>query len=428
LTMTAYKVLPSVSGPLDFTLLSWNCLMKGFGHMYHWQPLVKKQDLVWENRQPLIIETLKKSNADILCLQEIENPGFDTDFAPHLSSRYDFVVQKPKKSKGGHTMYMAICWNREKFEKTFENHRSRTLVLGLLHRASGKRLMLINAHFEGTPEMIDIRLNQLKTSLQALRNYLRFPVSRKKFDNEKHTWAIEVTDFDFDQRARGWYHRKSPSRFELQGEFAFYTTSDARVSDSPIWVFARIHTEKPIVLFMANTTDSEDEFLPKAKFWEPIGALGMPPKFKMHLFAREGDQREIPTILCGDFNEDDNGALHHVLTNRSINPAWRHPHPELCDVQATKAFYSHEFDLKDCYRDVGIQCNPTWFGGFKGWENKPGALLDFVLYSPEKLDVKGVLVHEERDLKKYQSARLPNIELGAASDHIPIGVHLEFLS
>jgi len=95
--MTALKVLPSAGGPLDFTLMSYNCLTKTFGHMYHWQPLVKKQDLAWENRQPVIVEKLKKSNADILCLQEIEHPGFDTDFAPHLSDRYDFIVQEPKK-------------------------------------------------------------------------------------------------------------------------------------------------------------------------------------------------------------------------------------------------------------------------------------------------------------------------------------------
>jgi len=322
---------------------------------------------------------------------------------------------------------MAICWNREKFEKKFENHRSRTLVLGLTHKSSGMQLMLINAHFQGTPTMIDVRLNQLMTSLQALRNYLRVPVSRKKFDEDKHTWAIEVTDFDFDQRARGWYNQVSLLRFELRNEFAFYTTTEPRISECPIWVFTRIDTTEPIVLFCAKTTDAVDVFLPKAKFWEPVGALGTPPRFLMHIFEREGDQREIPTILCGDFNENDDGVLHYVLTNRSISPDWRHRHPALSDVQPTKSFYCHEFDLKDCYREVGVQCNPTWFGGLEGLENAPGRLLDFVLYSPAKLGVKGVLVVEDAEVEKYEAAKLPNVILGVASDHLPVGVHFEFI-
>merc|ERR1719464_678180 len=104
-------------------------------------------------------------------------------------------------------MMMAVCWDRTKFKKCWENHRSRTLVIGLRHLATDKTLTVINAHFQGTPEMLDTRFNQLAASLTALRTQLRPSISRKKYDDNKHSWAIEVVDCPCAPSARGYYHR-----------------------------------------------------------------------------------------------------------------------------------------------------------------------------------------------------------------------------
>eukprot|EP01083_Nonionella_stella_P182514 656964_1 len=88
--------------PKGFSILTFNCLSKRHcSRKIYPEPTAV---LDWDKRRPRLIEILKQSSADILCLQEVELPSFKEDFGdfsrvmaiPRSFSRSNKPIPDPK--------------------------------------------------------------------------------------------------------------------------------------------------------------------------------------------------------------------------------------------------------------------------------------------------------------------------------------------
>merc|ERR1712154_706877 len=98
------------------SVFSWNVTHKDFikeyiekGYTENW--------LVWEHRLPAIKSKLSESNADIICLQEIDKELFDEDIGSYFHQQHGYTVkcnyhqnQKHKNGKNKVVFSQAIMF------------------------------------------------------------------------------------------------------------------------------------------------------------------------------------------------------------------------------------------------------------------------------------------------------------------------------
>eukprot|EP01083_Nonionella_stella_P087867 244635_1 len=118
----------------SISLLSWNITHKDFINEYGMCPTSNELD--WNHRLPKIKAKLSQSNADIICLQEIDKKSFAKDIGSTFEQNHGYTVKanyhpnhKPKNGKGGVIFSTAIMFKSSKFECMYENHRGRTMIL-----------------------------------------------------------------------------------------------------------------------------------------------------------------------------------------------------------------------------------------------------------------------------------------------------------
>lgn len=185
---------------LSYNVLSYKCVSPDSPAFIS----KSSEKLDWTHRRERILALLKRSQADVICLQEVETPTFDEDFGDDLADfGYSYVVQKQKKknskTRAPHTTGVATLFRSSKFRCAWENHRSRALLLGLRqirssdnedveHSASSISdvepameeteskdnsiqedfIYVANCHLEGHPSVENIRFNQLRSLFTQL--------------------------------------------------------------------------------------------------------------------------------------------------------------------------------------------------------------------------------------------------------------------
>lgn len=146
-------------------VLTWNCLAPSN---------VKSDSEVfdWDNKRfPAIIERLNFSNADIICLQEVDRVCFDADIQPALDAiGYSGVMQTPNK-KNPAPYGVATFFRRDKFELLMDHHRSRTL-LTMLKERNGSCWTIINVHLQADPKRVKDRLCQLQSAFRFAQDWI----------------------------------------------------------------------------------------------------------------------------------------------------------------------------------------------------------------------------------------------------------------
>lgn len=133
--------------------------------------------LDWEYRWGLLKQKLLTSiNADIICLQEVEEDKYNENFLPLLSEcGYEGVMQ-PKEVGN------AIFYRKSRFELQGVNPRSRAIIAklkivetsseqgeGQVDSAVDECLYVANVHLEGSPYKNNERFNQISSLLKELK-------------------------------------------------------------------------------------------------------------------------------------------------------------------------------------------------------------------------------------------------------------------
>ena len=115
-----------------------------------------------------IVAVIMRSNADVVCLQEVMYTIFEDDLVPALSGLgYDGLMQNDSKRGDTHPQGVAIFWKRDTLSLSGECHRTRTMV-AVLADSEDRRCAVVNCHLEGRPDKSVARVRQLQTTLAEL--------------------------------------------------------------------------------------------------------------------------------------------------------------------------------------------------------------------------------------------------------------------
>lgn len=169
--------------PFDFTVMSYNILSQDLlednSSLYSH---CRRPYLFWNYRLPNILRELRDMNADILCLQEVQEDHYQEQIKPSLES-LGYVCEY-KARTGSKPDGCAICFKSDKFDlnlaKPVEYFRRNIalldrdnigLVLMLQPKTGGKdapAICVANTHLLYNPRRGDIKLTQLAILLAEI--------------------------------------------------------------------------------------------------------------------------------------------------------------------------------------------------------------------------------------------------------------------
>jgi len=161
-----------------FSILSWNILADMFVTQTRNPEMYRHCDpgaLPWAYRSKRIFRHLKRSNADIICLQEVEQKAFDGDLGAALRAK-GYVGQidcNQKKTPDGIVILpgTATFYKKNMFELAWRERSYRSLVIGLKIKRgieAGNVVAVVNSHLEGAPWRTKDRASQMKSAFKKL--------------------------------------------------------------------------------------------------------------------------------------------------------------------------------------------------------------------------------------------------------------------
>lgn len=187
-----------------FTVMTYNVLSDKLAtpSMYAYTP---SWALLWSYRRERILKEIINSEADIICLQEVEAGEYEDFFLPSLSKVYGGHFWSKSRAKtmaesdrrrvdGCATFYRRdvftllahqvvafseVAMQRQdisKSEEVFTRFMSKDNVSGialLAHRPTGHRVMVANAHIHWDPEVPDVKMVQVGMLTEALERLER---------------------------------------------------------------------------------------------------------------------------------------------------------------------------------------------------------------------------------------------------------------
>mmetsp|Transcript_112929 Transcript_112929/g.319506 ORF Transcript_112929/g.319506 Transcript_112929/m.319506 type:complete len:440 (-) Transcript_112929:26-1345(-) len=167
------RPMPSLDPARHVSVVSWNMLLKGFEHKPYY-PGVPPAFRAWAWRREQVKDVLLGLSADIFCMQEVEAATFEAEFGDLLSEAgYGWV--EPKDDSKGKFPEMAKCaifYKADRFEKVWQEHRSRVVLAAFRHRPSGRPVYVASGHLEGAPWQVVARFTQARKALDSIKRQM----------------------------------------------------------------------------------------------------------------------------------------------------------------------------------------------------------------------------------------------------------------
>lgn len=350
-----------------FTALTYNTLCDKYAthQQYGYAP---SRALAWEFRRDLILNEIKNHDADIVCLQEIDQGSYNDFFREQLAysdykgvywpkgraqgmpeeearvvdgcatffkgSKYILLdkqmihfgqtaVRRPD-AKGQDDIYNRV-WQKDNI----------AVVVFLENRLTGSRLIVVNAHIHWDPAYKDVKLIQAAILMEEVTNL------SKKY--AKMAACADKTAFRFSEPEDG-------------------TGSQNRTTAA-----------------------------------EPAPSMEY----------ASGD--EIPLLICGDFNSSPDSAVYDLLAHGGLIEE----HPDLekrLYGNLSRSGMSHPFSLRSAYNSIGEL-------GFTNYTPSFTDIIDYIWYSSNALQVTGLL----GDVDKEYLQRVPGFpNYHFPSDHLAL--------
>lgn len=168
-------------------------------------------------------------------------------------------------------------------------------------------------------------------------------------------------------------------------------------------------SDVPQYLCVANTHLYSNTLFPDVKLWQCYQLL-------LHL-EQITMPRDIPLLLCGDFNSVPNSAVYELLSQARVNPR----HPDLAEDPAKilppSNEITHSLELASTFAVVGDGAEPT----FTNYTAEFKGVLDYIWYTRNVMSPTAI-----RPLPTPQQIRtegLPNTQF--PSDHLMLCAELQ---
>jgi len=150
------------------SVVSFNMLLKGFDQKPYY-PSVPAEVRAWPRRKLQLRSLIEDLAADIYCMQEVECLSFEEEFSFLAEAGYASVA--PKDDSKGRRPDMAKCaifYKADRFEKLWDDHRSRIVLAAFRHLASEQLLYVASCHLEGAPWEAATRITQIRKALESV--------------------------------------------------------------------------------------------------------------------------------------------------------------------------------------------------------------------------------------------------------------------
>ncbi|KAH8643223.1 glucose-repressible alcohol dehydrogenase-like protein transcriptional effector [Alternaria alternata] len=314
--------------------------------------------LAWESRRELILAELRERDADIVCLQEIDQDSFNEFFRAELA----------------HNDYKGVFWPKS---------RARTMA--------EREAKLVDGYILLDKQLIDFANTAInRPDMKGEHDIFNRVMPRDD---------IGVVAF-LENRATG-------SRFIVGNVHVFWNPAfqDVKLVQVAILMegitkLATQWTKHPAcknkVVYQFTNGDSEEGAEP-----DPTQEPGPSKEYS--------DPSDIPVLLCGDFNSMPSSGVYDLITHGNVSNA----HVDLGNRKYgnfTRDGISHPFSLKSSYASIGELAFTNYVPHFQG-------VLDYIWYSTNTLQVVGLL----GEIDKGYLQRVPGFpNYHFPSDHVAL--------
>lgn len=174
-------------------LITWNLLAPLYAPPNKY-PRIEPSYLDWSYRKSKIVETIFESEADLVCLQEVQIDLWE-DFQACILPSPDSFVTVIQNVTRQHPVCCVVMAKSDRWKIVSSESRSRALIVVLEDVTSSyvKRLYLVNVHLEAGYDKEATRLNQAKSLLKRLHHHVD--------DNDRNPAIIIAGDFNTWTRA-----------------------------------------------------------------------------------------------------------------------------------------------------------------------------------------------------------------------------------
>ncbi|XP_065559390.1 protein angel homolog 2-like [Artemia franciscana] len=166
---------------LDFTIMSYNVLAQGYietiPYLYY---NCNEENLKWPDRKKRLFNQFKMSNADIVCLQEVDADYYYNTYLSYFQSQgYDGVFkQKTQEKIDGCASFFKKCEFSLKEDHSLEMlkngidllNRDNIALISILtpFKNPDKQICIVNTHLLYNRKREDVRLAQLQVLLAEI--------------------------------------------------------------------------------------------------------------------------------------------------------------------------------------------------------------------------------------------------------------------
>ncbi|KAK3720583.1 Glucose-repressible alcohol dehydrogenase transcriptional effector [Vermiconidia calcicola] len=329
-----------------FTVISWNtlCDRAATQAAYGYAPTAA---LSWQRRKYMILDELKAREADILTLQEVDIENYNEWFAPSLASQgYKGVFQAKGRAR---TM----------------SEKEAKIVDGCATFYKGSKYLLLHKH---------------------VINYSHEAINRPDMKGE-HDVYNRVMPRDHIALVLFLENRQTGTRLIVVNT---HLTWEVWFSDVKIVQVAILmeHLAKKADEY-ARWPPTKDKDKEQFRFAneDSVDALDIVKADPVPSVAYDTG-KQIPLLVCGDFNSTHDSGVHELITQGSLSAT----HPELGSQKYgdfTRNGMAHPFNMQSSYNKIGELPFTNWTPDFR-------QVIDYVWYSTNTLQVAGLLGEVDR--------------------------------
>jgi len=394
------------SEEVTFKVLSYNCLAPIYctRAMY---PYVAPYALEWDYRKFNILREILRYRPEVICLQEVEKPDFEEYFTPQLSREgYEGMFRK-KNRTGENVDGCAIFFKRDRFDVSSRYHidfnDTSSLYLGILQdKASGS-----------TKPISDQRAKEMLKRLTK-GNIALIVVLEEKEKSDKNS---KETSKDGEKDLKS-----------SESEGNNNNNKDSNISKSCGVALKEKKKKESVALDKsANSGVSTASKREKRQicianthvFWDP--AFKDVKIWQAWILCEEISRalgRDLPLILCGDFNSEPSSAVYEYLTKGRVDTNTytqlqaEFEQKKRC-VLPPRDNLRHRLGLKSHYSHGANGKEPQYTNYTDSFKDT----LDYVLFSSKSIEAVGYL-QEPPEKEMSREVAFPNSR--NSSDHIPL--------